>query len=251
MQRKKEEYWLRDAVQYIKFPPDRRRVRRELHDHMLARRRDFLAEGRSEGEAESLACEAMGDPEEVGKALAAVHRPFWGYFLRALRIVLVLLVLFTAAAVLRGGGEISDLRFFRVYREEIAVRVPAWISQRESGKLGDYRFRLRRAGLTEPEARQDARYFREQGICLVLDLQALTWDPCLGPPRFALGDLAAEDSGGRKYPVRVLGERDLIFGGDFMLLIPDFDPEAAWAVLHFGVGEQSLHIPVRLKGAGE
>jgi len=68
------EYWLRDAVKYIKFPPDRRQVRQELYEHMIARNRDFLAEGYSEQEADRLSCEAMGDSAEVGKALAAVHK---------------------------------------------------------------------------------------------------------------------------------------------------------------------------------
>ena len=76
MRWKEGEYWLRDAVKYIKFPPDRRRVQQELYEHMISRNLDFLAKGASEEEADKLVCRAMGDPEEVGKALAEVHKPF-------------------------------------------------------------------------------------------------------------------------------------------------------------------------------
>ena len=48
MRWKEGEYWLRDAVKYIKFPPDRRKVQQELYEHIIARNRDFLNEGCSE-----------------------------------------------------------------------------------------------------------------------------------------------------------------------------------------------------------
>ena len=70
MQWKEGEYWLRDAVKHVRFPPDRRRVQEELYEHMLSRNLEFLAEGHSEEEADRLACLAMGDPDEVGRALA-------------------------------------------------------------------------------------------------------------------------------------------------------------------------------------
>ncbi len=104
MQWRKGEYWLRDAVKYVRFPPDRRRVQEELYSHMIARNRDFLEEGYSEEEADRLSTLAMGDPEEVGRALAAVHRPFWGYFVLCLRIALVLALLISAAAVIQKGS---------------------------------------------------------------------------------------------------------------------------------------------------
>ena len=251
MRWKEGEYWLRDAVKYVKFPPDRRKVQQELYEHMIARNRDFLNEGCSEEEADRRVCEAMGDPEEVGKALAEVHKPFWGYFLRVLRILLVLVVLLSAASVVRGGGEILNYYYLRALNGEINERVSTWIPQHASAIVGDYRFRLAKAGLTGPEPSADMRYFLEKGIYLVLQLRTFTWDPNLGPPQFVYRTLTVEDSGGKEYTAFTRGELDLIFAGGVTILVKDFDPTAEWAVLHFDSGEQSFQMPVHLKGAGK
>ena len=249
MIRKEGETWLRDAVKHIRFPPDRKRVREELNEHMVSRRQDFLAEGFSEEEADRRACEAMGDPEEVGKALAAVHKPFWGYVLCALRILLVLYILCAAVYVIRGGGgEVFNYPYLRVLNGEIGERVPEWISQSATDAMGDYRFRLVEAGITRPEPAEDARYFAERGTYLVLQLRSFTWDPNLGPPQFGNGKLTVEDSGGKVYPAFARGELDLIFAGRVTILVKDFDPASAWAVLSYEAGDRVLRLPVRLKG---
>ena len=51
---KEGEYWLRDAVKHVKFPPDRKRVREELYEHMLSRNLELLAKGCPEDEADKL-----------------------------------------------------------------------------------------------------------------------------------------------------------------------------------------------------
>ena len=251
MQWKEEETWLRDAVKHIRFPPDRRRVRRELYEHMASRRQDFLACGFSEEEADRRACEAMGDPGEVGKALAAVHKPFWGYALCVLRILLILFALYAAVYTLRGGGgEVFNYPYLRVLSGEIDERVPEWISQSATDAMGDYRFRLVKAGITRPEPAEDARYFAERGTYLVLRLRTFTWDPNLGPPQFGNGKLTVEDSGGKVYPAFARGEQDLIFAGRLTIFVRDFDPAAEWAVLSYEAGDRVLRLPVRLKGGG-
>ena len=251
MQWKQGEYWLREAVKYVKFPPDRRKVQEELYGHMIARNQDFLNEGCSEEVADWRVCQAMGDPEEVGKALAEVHKPFWGYFLRVLRILLVLIVLYAAVSVVRDGEEILNYPYLRALNGEIDGRVPAWIPQHASAAAGDYRFRLVKAGLTGPEPAADARYFAESGTFLILQLRTFTWDPNLGPPQFGYRTLTVEDSGGKTYPAYTLGELDLIFAGRVLVLVKDFDPAAEWAVLRFDSGDRSFRMPVHLKGAGK
>ena len=251
MIRKEGEYWLRDAVKYVKYPPDRRQVRLELYEHVASRRQDFLACGFSEEEADRRACEAMGDPEEVGKALAAVHKPFWGYVLCVIRFLLILFVLYAAVYTLRGGGgEVFNYPYLRVLKGEIDERVPEWISQSAADTMGDYRFRLVKAGVTLTEPAEDARYFAERGTYLVLQLRTFTWDPDLGPPQFDNGMLTVEDSGGKVYPAYARGELDLIFAGRVTILVRDFDPASAWAVLRYEAGDRVLRLPVRLKGGG-
>ncbi|MBQ7801119.1 MAG: hypothetical protein IJ375_02205 [Oscillospiraceae bacterium] len=91
----KFKYWCSDAVSGIVFPPDREKVCEELYQHMEDHYQDLLDQGMDKEEAVRETVQAMGDPWAVAKDLAAVHRPFWGYFLRATRIILVLLLIIT------------------------------------------------------------------------------------------------------------------------------------------------------------
>ena len=244
---KEGEYWLRDAVKYVKFPPDRKRVQQELYEHMISRNLDFLAEGYSDEEADWLVCEAMGDPEEVGKALAAVHKPFWGYFLRGLRIVTALILLLCAVRIAWNmeGNSAAHYRIARTYYE---VHTKRWVEQSSDARCGDYRFRLLRAGVAEP---REGEQFIPEGYHLVLELRASTWDPNLGPPMLHFGRLTVEDSLGNRYGAFLYVHRDWIFFSDLVILAHDFDPAAEWAVLTFDSGERSFRMPVDLRGAGE
>ena len=68
-------YWLDTATGKIRFPPDRKAVRRELQDHLEDRMEAGKAKGLSAYEAECAATAAMGDPEALAEALAKVHAP--------------------------------------------------------------------------------------------------------------------------------------------------------------------------------
>ena len=63
--------------------------------HMEDHRDALMEQGMSEREACEAVEKAMGDPFEVAKDLEAIHRPFWGYFLLATRIILVIALLMT------------------------------------------------------------------------------------------------------------------------------------------------------------
>jgi len=246
---KEGEYWLRDAVKYIKFPPDRRKVRQELYEHMISRNLDFLAKGATEEEADKLVCQAMGDPEEVGKALAEVHKPFWGYFLRAARIVTALVLLLCVIHI-ACNYEGLGVRYYRTALMRYDVHIKEWIPQTAAERCGDYRFRLRRAGVAGP---REGEQFIPEGYHLVLVLRASNWDPTLGPPWLHLGRLTVEDSLGNRYEAReyvTYLHQDRIFYSDLVIVARDFDPAAEWAVLTVDVGERSFRLPVSLKGVG-
>ena len=249
MQWKEGEYWLRDAVKHVKFPPDRRKVREELYEHMLSRNLEFLAEDHSEEEADRLACLAMGDPEEVGRALAEVHKPFWGYFLRALRILFAVVFLLGLVHTLRNWGFTNFTGSVSLYRSHLELweaHTTGWIGQESVQRCGDYRFRLKRAAVCSyPE---DSRYFRE-GDYLVLELQASTWDPRLGLPDYASMEAAVEDSRGNRYAVISQISEEFIFSGSVLVIVRDFDPAAEWAALTLTAGERELRFPVKLKEA--
>ncbi len=245
MRWKEGEYWLRDAVKYIKFPPDRRKVQEELYEHMISRNLEFLAAGASEEEADALVCRAMGDPEEVGKALAEVHRPFWGYFLRALRILLGLVVVLGIVVMLVSWNEWYPVNFSH-YRSSLAIyegRITQWVGQTAAEKCGDYRFRLRRAAVAAPGE-------GEQGQALVLELRASTWDPVLGMPDYGFMTRSLEDSLGNRYEAYPGASRDCIFFSDQLLYVPQIDPEAEWAVLVLASGDRELRFPVKLREGG-
>ena len=242
---KEGEYWLRDAVKHVRFPPDRKRVQQELYEHMISRNLDFLAEGYSDEEADWLVCEAMGDPEEVGKALAEVHKPFWGYFLRAVRIVTAIVLVLFAAYVIRTHSSYSgsNLSWYTGVRSRYEAYMAEWIPQSSEEKCGDYRFRLLRAGTALVG---EGEYIHE-GYQLALELRVSTRDPGLGTPRLESRKLTVEDNLGKKYEAFVVGSMDWIFFSDMVIAARDFDPAAEWAVLSYDSGEQSFRLPVKLE----
>ena len=96
--------WCSAAVGRIRFVPDRRKVYEELYAHMEDQYEELTAGGMSEKEAEAEVVSAMGDPEETALQLERIHRPFWGYALRAARwclIVSAILALFILPRYIR------------------------------------------------------------------------------------------------------------------------------------------------------
>lgn len=87
--------WAENAVSGIIFPGDKRKVYQELMDHMEDHRDMLMEQGMTEEDACIAVEHAMGDPFAVAKDLAQIHRPFWGYFLRATRVLLVIALLVT------------------------------------------------------------------------------------------------------------------------------------------------------------
>ena len=89
------ETWCRRVTEQVDFRPDRRAIARELEDHYADHRQALLEEGYDRELASQRALEALGDPEEVGKALNHVHK----YWLGQLWQASVLLVLLAAVVL--------------------------------------------------------------------------------------------------------------------------------------------------------
>ena len=95
------------AVGGIRFGPDRAAVREELEAHMEDKAADLqrIFPGISREEAEERALSEMGDPAEIGKELARVHKPWLGWLWRASQAALA------AVLILNGitwGGKLLD-----------------------------------------------------------------------------------------------------------------------------------------------
>ena len=88
--------WCSDAVSGIIFPPDQRKVSEELYHHLEDHYEALVEQGMDKEEAVKATLAAMGDAREIAPQLAAIHRPFWGYFLRVTRILLIIFLLATA-----------------------------------------------------------------------------------------------------------------------------------------------------------
>ena len=77
--------WLNTAVAGIRFKPDREAVETELREHIEDKTLDLMRifPGMTEEEARDRALSGMGDPAEIGRELAKVHKPWLGYLWRA------------------------------------------------------------------------------------------------------------------------------------------------------------------------
>ena len=84
------ETWLDTAVKKIRFGPDRAAVRAELSAHLEDKTLDLqrIFPDMTREEAQERAVSDMGDPAEVGKELAKVHKPWLGYLWRASQVLL-------------------------------------------------------------------------------------------------------------------------------------------------------------------
>lgn len=73
--------WLDTAVKGVRFGPDRAAVRAELEAHLEDKQADLrrIFPDMTAEEAETRTLEDMGDPAEIGKELARIHKPWLGY----------------------------------------------------------------------------------------------------------------------------------------------------------------------------
>ncbi len=83
-------------------------VRQELSDHIQDHQAALMAEGMGRDQAEEAAVAAMGDPEELGKALDVLHSPWpWRIYhaVRAVAIALLVLALCLGLGSFFGNGD--------------------------------------------------------------------------------------------------------------------------------------------------
>ena len=95
--------WLDRATEGIRFGPDRKAVRAELDAHLDDKIQDLqrIFPDLSAWEATQMALSGMGDPEEIGRELAKLHKPWLGYLWRASQITLGVVL---AVGVCQIGG---------------------------------------------------------------------------------------------------------------------------------------------------
>lgn len=119
--------WLDTATRGIRFGPDRKAVRAELYAHLEDKQADLrrIFPDISPEEAERRAVESMGDPEELGKELAKIHKPWLGYLWVVSRWMAVLASLAIVASILLGGNWLEDVRW----------RIEDWLDNSEGAAI--------------------------------------------------------------------------------------------------------------------
>ena len=103
--------WLDAATNRIRFKPDRAAVRAELDAHLEDKIQDLrrIFPNLSAWEATQQALAGMGDPEEIGRELARLHKPWLGYLWRLSQVVLALaLICLGGLAALGLWGYLTD-----------------------------------------------------------------------------------------------------------------------------------------------
>ena len=138
------EQWLNTAVKKIRFKPDRREVRAELSAHLEDKALDLqrIFPDMTREEAQERAVSDMGDPAEVGKELAKVHKPWLGYLWRASQVLLALTILNFMAAV-------GTLRYDRDRGPELEGTVEAVFAGQEAVRVNTYTLWVEEASLIQ------------------------------------------------------------------------------------------------------
>ena len=83
--------YLQRVRKHIYYVFDRDSIEQELAQHLKDSMDDLREEGHSKEEAERLAVECMGSPDEVGKQLNKEHHPVLGYAWLASVLILIVL----------------------------------------------------------------------------------------------------------------------------------------------------------------
>lgn len=169
--------WVGAATGGIRFKPDREAVQAELLAHIEDKRADLrrLYPEMNERELDALATRQMGDPGQVGRALARLHRPWLGYLWRASQVLLGLIL---AVTVL-----LWTPRAFGYARE----RVEDWLSGGDT-----FMWYLRgedptqAGGPSEPEPGEEVRVDRELVLTSRPGVTAKAEDYTLEVDRLAL-----------------------------------------------------------------
>ena len=140
--------WLDRATAAIRFGPDRKEVRAELEAHLEDKALDFqrIFPDLTEAEARERAVSEMGDPMEIGKELAKVHKPWLGYIWRASQVLLGLVLLSFLAEV----GTLAPHAGIRSDREaEPGWVVEAAFAGQEPVRINNYTLWVEEAALIQ------------------------------------------------------------------------------------------------------
>ena len=252
------EQWCGKMCEQIRFRPDRSAVWEEMKGHLDDKRDALVASGLSLQDAETAAVAAMGDPEEVGRQMNAVHKPWLGWLWKLSGWVLAAAILFgmfsAGAAMVDGNreGESVYTEFLdpmqTVYTDYDGARWTRLLYEDEDlekGKWGRYTFRMEKTAVWDAV----------EGLRLYAEMKVggfLPWEPAL-----VLRRLYAVDDLGNRYDLMRDGaeswlsaysNRGGIFSRSYDVQIKGLCPEAQWVELRI---DDEMTLRVELREGGE
>lgn len=135
----RKDRWLDTATSGIRFYVDRARVRKELEAHMEDKLADLrrVFPGIPEGEAQERMLAGMGDPEEIKKELARIHRPWLGWLWMASQWA-VFLLMFTLLVV----GNRNRFILYTSFWGRGGASFHGPVQGGETARAGGYTFRI-------------------------------------------------------------------------------------------------------------
>ena len=261
--------WLDTATRGIRFGYDRRAVRAELAAHLEDKAADFrrIFPDMAPEEAEARALEDMGDPEEIGRELGRIHRPWLGWLWRASQVLAAGAALWLLSFFLLLGDDaylgeyarwwdFDGLPDYSVGGGYLPVDDPDQLLALEPGleqTAQGQRVSLLRAALWREGERQalylylrlDNWRFWERGY-LREDWLRVTDSLGNSYPLGAEGPGAPWDDGW-PYANGLNGAGYGPFHSGYELFLRDVSPEAEWVRLDYGPGETLISFTVKLR----
>ena len=252
--------WCEQAASWVRYPPDRRRVREELWNHMDDAECAREASGMPRAEAVAETVRAMGDADEVGRALAKAH-PAWKGWLWEVSRALLICVFIVAVPLL-----VNAVRDGSLHDGFYAYPVDARFAEEAYGTETLLAFwepaaKASSDGSTFSVTRAARRYDTASGEeVLYFTVRASHPLPWAGEPMAAVRAFSGLDSAGKDYPrlpggtgepsrvrSRVSSRRP--FSWQLEYEVRELTPGAEWFELYYREDGRSVALRFPLKGA--
>lgn len=177
MENKKFTEWCFYATKKIRYGPDKEIVKKELMAHLEDAYEAHLLNGLSPTEAERKVLSSMGSAEEIAPQLAAVHKPFWGYFECATRYIACLmcvLLFFVGSLLLSNWGldspfekKADKYHHFNLHNSNTHLECAIDFNPNVTGGFDSYAFTVDRLAAWQWVERPDASGI----LCVKLDIR--------------------------------------------------------------------------------
>lgn len=256
--------WVYRACSHIKFKPDRAAVEEELRAH-LEDKAEALCRGEvTMPEAKRQALAAMGDPDEVGRQLASVHKAWLGFLWVWSRRALILCVVVAAWLALGFSDRVyftdSPVRYWQEYswydvsREHYRYTE---LTPNCTDKSDGLTFTVPAACIWyQEEFTDDEGYIWEEDTGLYLTVRAARLWPGTEYATAFFYFYAVDDLGNTysncidRYDRALVGNytRYSLWSSEYCAWVEGLDPEAQWIELRYDRDGRDVRLRIDLTG---